>query len=129
MRELSNGDGDDEMAGVTVSTFNLLCPAYRRVSGCVDVIREEAYPDRYKARTDAILSLPMWGDSDIICCQEFWYGKKSVFELYIKALAGGYRLHGLQRPDSRRRGPTGEVRRERPDGLFMAVSREWEVAE
>ena len=52
--------------------------------------------------------------------QEFWYDNSEVFDLYVKALNDRFRMHGLQRP-----GPDGKT--PRPDGLFMAISREWEV--
>ena len=108
-------------AGVTVSTFNLWCPAYRRLQGQSDDVRESQFPERYYERNHKILQLPqLWAASDIICLQEFWYSSAEVFDLYVKALAGRYRLHGLQRA-----GPGGIGRR--PDGLFMAISKEWEV--
>ena len=103
---------------MTVSTFNLLCPAYRRMSED-DTVREADFPAEYTARNRKILELPLWSSSDIICCQEFWYNNADIFDLYVKALSGRYRLHGLQRI-----GPRGT---RRPDGLFMAISREWEV--
>ena len=52
----------------SVSTFNLLCPAYRRIMGEPDSVREALYPQSYMKRNRAILDLPMW-QSDIICCQ------------------------------------------------------------
>ena len=90
---------------LTVSTFNLLCPAYRRLAG--ESVREEAYPDVYMERNRAILELPLW-ESDIICAQEFWYANREVFDMYVEALQGRFRMHGLQRP-----GPDGG---RRPDG-------------
>lgn len=41
--------------GVTVSTFNLLCPAYRRMPGERDDVRESQFPQSYRARNEAIL--------------------------------------------------------------------------
>ena len=100
-----------------VSTFNLLCPAYRRMVGEPDSVREESYPQTWRRRQGQILDLDLW-DSDIICCQEFWYGNKECFDLYVDTLRSSYNMYGLQRP-----GPTGL----RPDGLFMAIRKEWEV--
>jgi len=104
---------------LTVSTFNLLCPAYRRVPGKPDNVREADTPDDYLERNKQILFLPLFTESDVICCQEFWYSNADVFNMYVNALNSKYRMHGLQRP-----GPGGSVR---PDGLFMAISREFEV--
>ena len=104
---------------LTVSTFNLLCPAYRRVPGKPDNVREADTPEDYLKRNKQILFLPLFAESDVICCQEFWYSNAEVFNLYVNALNSKYRMHGLQRP-----GPGGSVR---PDGLFMAISREFEV--
>jgi len=106
--------------GLTVSTFNLWCPAYRRMPGQPDSVRESQYPETYMQRNRAILELPVWAESDVICCQEFWYSNPDVFNLYVRALGGRYRMHGLQRPG----GPDGA---RRPDGLFMAIAREWDV--
>lgn len=96
---------------VKVSTFNLLCPAYRRIGDQ----RESDYPEMYMARHEAILELPFWQESDIVCCQEFWYADADVFGLYVKRLLPRFQMHGLQRSG------------DRPDGLFMAITHEWEV--
>ena len=63
---------------VTVSTFNLLCPAYRRLPGEPDTVREAEFPDQYTKRHRRILQLPMWSRSDIVCAQEFWYSSSTV---------------------------------------------------
>jgi len=100
---------------VQVSTFNLWCPAYRRLAGEPDEVREADFPEQYMQRNQQILALPLWSSSHIICAQEFWYSSPDVFDLYVKALSPTYRMHGLQRAGGR------------PDGLFMAISRDWEV--
>ena len=102
-------------SAIAVTTFNLLCPAYRRIQGEPDEIREEQFPDEYIKRNQAILALPFWQDSDVVCCQEFWYTEQTIFEMYVNALSSRFLLHGMRRPQRR------------PDGLFMAVSRAWEV--
>lgn len=99
---------------LTVSTFNLWCPAYRRVNGDDDV-RESEFPELYMPRHREILGLDVWNTSDIVCCQEFWYASQDLFDLYVNTLQPRYRMHGLRRSGAR------------PDGLFMAISREWEV--
>jgi len=62
---------------VTVSTFNLLCPAYKRLPGEPDAVRESQSPDDYIARNKKILRQPVW-NSSIVCCQEFWYDSPHV---------------------------------------------------
>ena len=99
---------------LTVSTFNLWCPAYRRVDGDEEV-REAEFPELYMPRHREILGLDVWNTSDIVCCQEFWFGSQDVFDLYVNTLQPHFKMHGLRRSGAR------------PDGLFMAISREWEV--
>ena len=45
---------------VTISSFNLLCPAYRRTAAGDDLVRESQFPDQYMARQRKILQLPFW---------------------------------------------------------------------
>ena len=96
---------------VTVSTFNLWCPEYRRVGDT----RESSFPEMYTQRQKRLLRLPVWQESDIVCCQEFWYASPDVFEMYVSTLRRRFKMHGLQRSGRR------------PDGLFIAIAHEWEV--
>ena len=104
---------------IRVATFNLLCPAYRRLTNQPDDMREAEFPRMYLTRSDAILRQPIWQTADIICCQEFWYANQQTFDLYVRTLQPHFLMHGLQRP--------GHGVLQRPDGLFMAISRRWEV--
>ena len=96
---------------VTISTFNLWCPEYRRVGDT----RESSFPEMYTQRQKGLLRLPVWRESDIVCCQEFWYASPDVFEMYVSTLRRRFKMHGLQRSGRR------------PDGLFIAIAHEWEV--
>ena len=98
---------------VTVSTFNLWCPEYRRVGD--EGTRESSFPEMYTQRQERLLGLPVWRESDIVCCQEFWYASPDVFEMYVSSLRRRFKMHGLQRSGRR------------PDGLFIAIAHEWEV--
>ena len=114
-------------APVTVSTFNLLCPAYYRVDADR---RESEFAERYLARQDGILSLKQLWESDIICCQEFWYSDALCFQKYVDSLRPRFFMHGLQRKGGIVCNDEGRPCTQlpgRPDGLFMAISREWEV--
>jgi len=105
---------------LNVATFNLLCPAYRRVRTGDDDVRESQFPALYERRVERILALePLWS-ADIVCAQEFWYGSESYMEKMVTALESRFVMHGMQRPRISETVP-------RPDGLFMAISREWEV--
>ena len=79
---------------LTVSTFNLWCPAYRRVDGDEEV-REAEFPELYMPRHREILGLDVWNTSDIVCCQEFWFGSQDVFDLYVNTLQPCFKMHGL----------------------------------
>ena len=35
--------------------------------------RESSFPEMYWPRQERLLNLPVWRESDIVCCQEFWY--------------------------------------------------------
>ena len=98
---------------VTVSTFNLWCPEYRRLGD--EGTRESSFPEMYTQRQQRLLGLPLWQESDIVCCQEFWYASPDVFEMYVSALRRRFKMHGLQRSGRR------------PDGLLIAIAHEWEV--
>ena len=98
---------------VTVSTFNLWCPEYRRLGD--EGTRESSFPEMYTQRQERLLGLPVWQESDIVCCQEFWYASPDVFEMYVSSLRRRFKMHGLQRSGRR------------PDGLFIAIAHEWEV--
>ena len=98
---------------VTISTFNLWCPEYRRLGD--EGTRESSFPEMYTQRQQRLLRLPLWQESDIVCCQEFWYASPDVFEMYVSALRRRFKMHGLQRSGRR------------PDGLLIAIAHEWEV--
>lgn len=103
--------------GFTVSTFNVHCPAYRKLP-CGQL--ELNHPERFIERQSRILRLPFWKSSDIVALQEFWYESPEITDMWVSALAPSFHLHGLQRGHARRG-------RKRPDGLLTAVSREWTV--
>ena len=63
------GNAAESSSAFSISTFNLLCPAYRRIMGEADSIREALYPGSYMKRNRAILELPQLWQSDIVCCQ------------------------------------------------------------
>ncbi|KAJ1635658.1 hypothetical protein T492DRAFT_965001 [Pavlovales sp. CCMP2436] len=103
--------------GFVVSTLNVHCPAYRKLP-CGDL--EQHQPELFLARHSKIVELPLWDSSDFVALQEVWYACPEVHAMFVTALQTRFHLHGLQRGFGRRG-------RERPDGLMLAVKRQWNV--
>eukprot|EP00962_Isochrysis_galbana_P044488 scaffold17283_cov121-Isochrysis_galbana.AAC.1 len=67
--ESSGGGASSSSSQLRVATFNLLCPAYRRMSAADDDVRESEFADVYTSRCERILQFePLWS-ADIICAQ------------------------------------------------------------
>jgi hypothetical protein len=61
--------GAPSSSQLRVATFNLLCPAYRRMSAADDDVRESEFADVFTSRCERILQFePLWS-ADIICAQ------------------------------------------------------------
>ncbi|GAB4824643.1 hypothetical protein Ancab_007515 [Ancistrocladus abbreviatus] len=92
---------------VTCTTFNILAPIYKRISGghCESEFRECWY-DRNEHILDGLLQLK----SSIICLQEFWVANEDLRGMYEKRLGdAGYLIYKLARTNNR------------GDGLLTAV--------
>jgi len=82
------------------STFNVLCPPYKRMPNVGG--RESEYPEVYNSRLRRITDLLSSIRSDVVCLQEYWIKSAEVTEMYRQALDGslsGYRLLGLKRTE------------------------------
>jgi len=96
---------------MTVTTFNVLAPCYKRVQQPDGTTAREA-----SARATAqghkmrVLDLVAELDSTCVCLQEFWHADAATAELYATALRrAGYTFHVTPRTGGR------------PDGLLTAV--------
>ena len=96
---------------MTVTTFNVLAPCYKRVQQPDGTTAMEA-SDRATAldRQTRVLDLIAELDSTCVCLQEFWHADAATAELYATALRrAGYTFHVTPRTGGR------------PDGLLTAV--------
>ena len=96
---------------MTVTTFNVLAPCYKRVQQPDGTTAMEA-SDRATAldRQTRVLDLVAELDSTCVCLQEFWHADAATAELYATALRrAGYTFHVTPRTGGR------------PDGLLTAV--------
>ena len=96
---------------LTVTTFNVLAPCYKRVKQPDGTTAMEA-SDRATAldRQTRVLDLVAELDSTCVCLQEFWHADAATAELYATALRrAGYTFHVTPRTGGR------------PDGLLTAV--------
>ena len=115
----SSGDTSSD-GSMTVTTFNVLAPCYKRIKGLDGTVTMEA-EDMTTAldRQTRVLDMLTSSGSAIICLQEFWHANDKVRQLYETTLkAAGYEIHVTPR--------TGN----RPDGLLTAVkSKSFQVIE
>ena len=96
---------------MTVTTFNVLAPCYKRVPQSDGTTAMEA-SDRATAldRQTRVLDLVTELDSTCVCLQEFWHADAATAELYATTLTrAGYAFHVTPRTGGR------------PDGLLTAV--------
>ena len=94
---------------LSVCTFNILAPCYKRLSSEVD--REGAHGEVWRLRHQAIVDLLLSLKIDVICLQEFWLKRRAFVGLYESRLSSRYSFHYIQR--------TGDLE----DGLAILVDR------
>jgi endonuclease/exonuclease/phosphatase family metal-dependent hydrolase len=77
---------------LSVMTFNLLCPAYKRCATESGTrYREAIKPEEWNARLKLILDGLRQADVDIICLQEYWTTSREWHDQFVQALPN-YRL-------------------------------------
>eukprot|EP00283_Hemiselmis_rufescens_P004714 CAMPEP_0173423418 /NCGR_PEP_ID=MMETSP1357-20121228/3729_1 /TAXON_ID=77926 /ORGANISM="Hemiselmis rufescens, Strain PCC563" /LENGTH=627 /DNA_ID=CAMNT_0014386531 /DNA_START=23 /DNA_END=1906 /DNA_ORIENTATION=+ len=106
---LSLGGGEPEPETITVSTFNIWCPLFRRIHQPEGETRECEFREEYMTRNRKIIKLLEELDSDVICLQEFWVSNIELVDLYKRHFCQRYTWSQLER--------TGE----RGDGLVTLV--------
>ncbi|CAF3491307.1 unnamed protein product [Rotaria sp. Silwood1] len=80
---------------LSVCTFNVLAPCYKRLSSEYD--RESAHESLWKPRHISIIKLLQSLQLHIICLQEFWLNEPSFLQLYESHLSSKYAFHYVQR--------------------------------
>eukprot|EP00285_Hemiselmis_virescens_P009237 CAMPEP_0173408568 /NCGR_PEP_ID=MMETSP1356-20130122/70061_1 /TAXON_ID=77927 ORGANISM="Hemiselmis virescens, Strain PCC157" /NCGR_SAMPLE_ID=MMETSP1356 /ASSEMBLY_ACC=CAM_ASM_000847 /LENGTH=462 /DNA_ID=CAMNT_0014369899 /DNA_START=1 /DNA_END=1386 /DNA_ORIENTATION=+ len=101
---LSLGGGAPDPETITVSTFNIWCPLFRRMSEAVDGVdgaRECEFRDQYMQRNRDIITLLDDLDSDVICLQEFWVSNIELVDLYKSHFCQRYTWSQLERTGDR----------------------------
>eukprot|EP00049_Salpingoeca_infusionum_P004996 m.86911 g.86911 ORF g.86911 m.86911 type:complete len:389 (+) comp12821_c0_seq1:199-1365(+) len=92
-RSISARDGREVGCVLRLATFNVLCPAYKRVEGG----REAFYPEDYRKRHESILTfLKHHEPIDILCLQEYWF-QEDLCRMYEEGFAN-HNVHTAQRP-------------------------------
>lgn len=80
---------------LSVCTFNILAPCYKRLSSEYD--RESAYDTMWQARHLSIIKVLQSLDINLICLQEFWLKNPLFSQLYKSNLSSKYSFYTLQR--------------------------------
>ncbi len=80
---------------LSVCTFNVLAPCYKRLSSEND--RESKYETVWRTRHLSIIKLLQSFQIHLICLQEFWLNDLSFVELYESNLSSKYSFHYIQR--------------------------------
>jgi mRNA deadenylase 3'-5' endonuclease subunit Ccr4 len=80
---------------LSVCTFNILAPCYKRLSSEYD--RESSYESVWRLRHLSIINLLQSLQIHLICLQEFWLTDQSFIDLYESHLSSKYSFHYVQR--------------------------------
>ncbi|KAI5075199.1 hypothetical protein GOP47_0009275 [Adiantum capillus-veneris] len=98
-------------ACVSITTFNILAPIYKRIGN--EDCRESQYHDAWFKRNAEIINMLTLKRSSIICLQEFWLGNEELVHLYEESFGcAGYDTFRLARTS------------DRGDGLLTAINRD-----
>eukprot|EP00903_Cladosiphon_okamuranus_P017828 g16407.t1 len=90
-----NGDSDGDGI-LSITTFNVLAPIFKRVG----TGRESEFREAYLARHASIISHLKSVGSDVICLQELWVAEQEMVDMYQRSLQG-YSMFTLPRTEAR----------------------------
>lgn len=113
----NDGNSDDAL---TITTFNVLAPCYRRVKqDDGTVVMEATLPEVATARQTRVVDALLDQSSSVCCLQEFWHANAETKALYESRMAAaGYQTFVTPRTGGR------------PDGLLTCVrSADFDVVE
>lgn len=80
---------------LSICTFNILAPCYKRLSSEYD--RESSYKSLWQSRHLSIINLLQSLEIHLICLQEFWLNEPAFSQLYETHLSSKYSFHYVQR--------------------------------
>jgi mRNA deadenylase 3'-5' endonuclease subunit Ccr4 len=80
---------------LSVCTFNILSPCYKRLSSEYD--RESAHESLWQTRHLSIIKLLQSLEINLICLQEFWFKNPLFAQLYQSNLSSKYSFYTLRR--------------------------------
>lgn len=84
----SKQESDWQPPGLSVSTFNIWCPIFRRMgtvqaeNGVNRSVFESEVEENYMERLKGVMDLIIETDSDIVCLQEFWVQVRADVHTY-----------------------------------------------
>ena len=88
---------------LTICTFNILAPAFKRMNSMNLSGRESDYPQIWQKRHEEIIQLLLASNAHIICLQEFYFETEFI-EFYTTRLEHYYTFYGVQRTRGREDG-------------------------
>lgn len=94
-RRLSTNLSNARKNTLSVCTFNILAPCYKRLSSEYD--RESSYEYLWQQRHSSIINLLKSLQVHLICLQEFWFKNPLFIQLYESYLVPKYSFFTLQR--------------------------------
>ncbi|CAF1324607.1 unnamed protein product [Rotaria sordida] len=94
-RRMSSNLSDIKNNTLSVCTFNILAPCYKRLSSEKD--RESCYDSLWQKRHLSIINLLQSLEINLICLQEFWFKNPLFIQLYKSNLSSKYSFYTLQR--------------------------------
>ncbi|CAN0076421.1 unnamed protein product, partial [Ectocarpus sp. 4 AP-2014] len=94
-KRVDRGDDGDETLSIT--TFNVLAPIFKRVGSGRESEFRETYLERHKAILEHIKGV----GSDVVCLQELWVAEQEMVDMYRRLGLRGYRMFTLPRTESR----------------------------
>ena len=94
-RTLSDDRRVNQEKTLSVCTFNILAPCYKRLSSESD--RESSHDSLWQCRHMSIIDLLQSLDIHLICLQEFWFKNIPFVQLYKSHLSPKYSFYSVQR--------------------------------
>ncbi|CAF2676249.1 unnamed protein product [Rotaria sp. Silwood2] len=94
-RRISSNLSNIKYDTLSVCTFNILAPCYKRLSSEHD--RESFYHSLWQKRHLSIINLLQSLEINLICLQEFWLKNSLFIQLYKSNLSSKYSFYTLQR--------------------------------
>eukprot|EP00218_Dolichomastix_sp_CCMP3274_P009239 CAMPEP_0170144334 /NCGR_PEP_ID=MMETSP0033_2-20121228/13423_1 /TAXON_ID=195969 /ORGANISM="Dolichomastix tenuilepis, Strain CCMP3274" /LENGTH=431 /DNA_ID=CAMNT_0010380827 /DNA_START=99 /DNA_END=1394 /DNA_ORIENTATION=- len=98
---------------IRITTWNILCPAYKRDGG--EDRRESMRDELWKTRNEGIIQELLATNSDVIFLQEYWHASEDLRAMYEGGLGELYDMRGTPRTNGRGDGLLTAVRKQTLD--------------